>query len=163
MVEGLHHAEAYPFAITSLNITDMLFEILGHGFKPSTAASPAKKRLADLLFPPQRTSTYYQYQARTGKGSGRDSGEKGEEDDRGQGHGGDDVLPENAKEAFQEVYCAAFEVFDQEWLKAKATYMDFPKVQAIAKKEVEKLIASKFTSIEKVVEWNSTSTLSKMY
>ena len=160
MVEGLHHSEAYPFAITSLNITDMLFEILGHGFKPSTAASPAKKRLADLLFPPQRTSIYYQYQARTEKG--RDTGEK-EEDGRGQGNGGDDVLPENVKEAFQEVYCAAFEVFDQEWLKAKATYMDFPKVQAIAKKEVEKLIASKFTSIEKVVEWNSTSTLSKMY
>ena len=30
--------------------------------------------------------------------------------------------------AFHELYCDAFEILDQEWLLAEATYMEFPKV-----------------------------------
>ena len=29
---------------------------------------------------------------------------------------------------FHEIYCDAFEILDQEWLLAKATYMEFTKV-----------------------------------
>ena len=43
--------------------------------------------------------------------------------------------------AFHELYCDAFEILDQEWLLAEATYMEFPKVleRTIRVKTREKL------------------------
>jgi hypothetical protein len=36
--------------------------------------------------------------------------------------------PKSFVAAFHELYCDAFEILDEEWLLAKATYMEFPKV-----------------------------------
>jgi hypothetical protein len=35
--------------------------------------------------------------------------------------------------AFEEVYCAAFRLFDRRWREMRAKYMDFPRVIAAAK------------------------------
>src|SRR4051812_35043970 len=101
----------------------MLFDILGLGFRPSTTPSSAKKPLAALIFPPATNRS-----SSGDSGYQRDAREKEDSEE-------EETIPEGSKIAFQEVYCAAFEVFDQEWVKANAKYMDFPRVQVEAKKQ----------------------------
>jgi len=140
LVEGLHHEEAYPFAITSINITDMLFDILGCGFKKTTL-SPAARTFSRLLF----------------------SATEHKNLDNHNSDGDDDTahllveMEHNSytKTVFHEVYCVAFCIFDQEWQKMKAKYMDFPVCLAVTKQQMEKMLQKDFaTSLENVKAWN---------
>jgi hypothetical protein len=42
--------------------------------------------------------------------------------------------------AFEEMYCATFGVLDRMWDEMNASYMDFPKVIAAVKKQIESLL-----------------------
>lgn len=46
--------------------------------------------------------------------------------------------------AFEEMYCATFNVLDRTWDEMNASYMDFPKVIAAVKKQVGMFIFSFF-------------------
>lgn len=98
---------SFPFAITGLNITMMLFEILGWGMKAKLQkeASPAQTSLIQMILK-----------------------ETKEEDDK------------EIDNIFQEVYCFVFVLFDHEWKKSKASYMDFPKVIECVKKRTEQFL-----------------------
>jgi len=96
-------AQQYPFAITGLNITNMLFEILGWGMRPRP--SRARERFSLLLL------------------GGPERGE----------------LQPNA---FEECYCTAFFIFDQEWVARRATYLDFPAVKESCQTKVEVILSS---------------------
>lgn len=44
------------------------------------------------------------------------------------------------QDSFEELYCAAFVIFDREWTSMRASYMDFPKVMESARQKFEKLL-----------------------
>jgi engulfment and cell motility protein 2 len=102
---GAAMEENYPFAITGINLTNLLFEILGWGMRPSESA--AKAQLCAMLV--------------TGE---------------------DQRQPRLVEGAFEEVYCAAFRLFDRRWRDMGAKYMDFPRVIAAAKVDLETLLVS---------------------
>ena len=53
------------------------------------------------------------------------------------------LLLESEDDAFEEIYAATFEVLDREWLKAKATYMEFNAVLGETKKKVTAALGAK--------------------
>jgi len=56
---------------------------------------------------------------------------------------------------FGEAYCWAFQVFDSEWKKSKATYMQFPIVfQKVSVTFREKLVSGKHSSVSQIRKRN---------
>jgi len=97
----------FPVAITGLNITMLLHEILGWGMKSKIQKpSPALFPLIEMLL-----------------------------------NESEDFLV--IEQVFQELYCMVFVIFAVEWKRLKASYMDFPRVIELTKKNTEKLIESK--------------------
>eukprot|EP00191_Tetraselmis_sp_GSL018_P001183 CAMPEP_0177615690 /NCGR_PEP_ID=MMETSP0419_2-20121207/23625_1 /TAXON_ID=582737 /ORGANISM="Tetraselmis sp., Strain GSL018" /LENGTH=380 /DNA_ID=CAMNT_0019113435 /DNA_START=69 /DNA_END=1212 /DNA_ORIENTATION=+ len=47
------------------------------------------------------------------------------------------ALSEGTDNAFEEVYCAAFQLLDSKWLEMRASYMEFPAVMGEVKKELQ--------------------------
>jgi len=51
-------------------------------------------------------------------------------------------------QAFQEIYCIAFQMLDYTWDEMKASYMDFPKVLAAVKKQLEAILSKEPATID---------------
>ncbi len=49
-LEGKHHSEPYPMAISALNIQNMIYELLGLGMKPQIISSSNRKKLIQYIF-----------------------------------------------------------------------------------------------------------------
>jgi len=113
---GIKHFDHYPFAVTGINITNALFEILGWGFKQTS--STARVQFTKLL----TCNTDFTYQ----------------------------------EKCFQEVYCLAFTIFDNEWSKASASYFLFPKIIATARERLENEL-KKITTLDQVITLNRTA------
>jgi hypothetical protein len=160
-LRGEQHAEHYPFAITALNITNMLFEILGYGLKPTT--SSVKVKVVQFLFEDnleaerrlrEEATSSYMYR----KEKERDHKEyyegESEQLNTEEKEDEEEVEEDPSHQRFGELFCASFYLFDLEWAAHKATYFDFPKVIGVTRTKVEKLVDS-LNSFEDLLEHNA--------
>jgi hypothetical protein len=112
--------ERYPFVVGAFNVTMMLYELLGWGWKTagvSTAKNAAAyNRLCSLIFPPNATL-------------------------------------ESSVSAFNEIFCTAVFLLDDQWTKMGATYMQFPNVMIATQERFEKIVLS-FRTPDDVQNWN---------
>jgi hypothetical protein len=133
-LKGEHHEEAYPFAITAINLVNLIFQLLGWGMRPST--SPAKATLIRMLFAGDEDGARrFRDDERWRNGTSTTQGEEGEgEREEEEEEEEEDDPQQQAKkrtlDTFNEVFVATFHLFDKEWRTANAHYMDFPKVIA---------------------------------
>lgn len=127
MLQGRWPMESYPFAISGLNMTMMLFELMGIGLKSKLRGEKSyyasRRSMCRILFPKQT--------------------------------GDSNLITEDNNDykktfviAFSELYCLGFMMLDEEWYRCKASYMDFPKVFDTVSKQIESVIANLKTVTE---------------
>lgn len=136
--------EAYPFAITCLNVTMQLRELLGMGWKGGGSSATLKgtfPTLAGFLFAPDlneeescETISSFVYI--------------------------DIDLPlsltmTDSVAAFSECFCLIMSLLAQTWTRMGAKYMDFPAVLTRTREETEETLAT-FRSYEDLVTYNRT-------
>lgn len=135
---GGGEAEGLPVAITGMNLTMLIVDIIGWGMRaslekhtpPPSSTRKARERLHDLLF-----------------------GVSEMEDGR---------LPDSlaplvdrpAAYGFHEVYCCVFHILDDEWRRSRATTLDFQPVMLRVRARAEEHIATNFFSLQDVIEYN---------
>jgi len=149
----------FPFAAAGLNITMMLFSLLGFGM-PNLSASSGKVRLAvvRLLFRPSQQTTAYWNPGLEDRGEGEAvaSNIRLPFGKRDLACNTAAVLEQQLPQphAFEELYCYAFRSLYTTWLHVGATYMDFPRVITATKGVVETAVQH-FRSIEDFLYENS--------
>eukprot|EP01103_Thecamoeba_quadrilineata_P006778 TRINITY_DN16502_c0_g1_i1.p1 TRINITY_DN16502_c0_g1~~TRINITY_DN16502_c0_g1_i1.p1 ORF type:complete len:300 (+),score=48.25 TRINITY_DN16502_c0_g1_i1:79-978(+) len=125
MLQGRPPMEGYPFAISGLNITMMLFELLGIGLKSKLKGERSyyysRRNMCRIIFHKQLEGSTGGYQSHVSEQSEAKS---------------------SIYFAYSELYCLSFMSLDDEWYRSKATYMDFPRVLERVTKEVEELIST---------------------
>ena len=107
-LKGEHHEEAYPFAITAINLVNLIFQLLGWGMRPST--SPAKATLIRMLFSGDEDGER-RFREDATTTSPADEGE-----DEGESEGDDDPRQQAKRrtlDIFSEVFVATFHLFDK--------------------------------------------------
>jgi hypothetical protein len=118
-LQGRDYHEHFPVALTGLNLTMMLYELLGWGMlrrEPTTSeGKTAKRNLIHFLFveSPVRPSP------------------------EGEQHG-----ETAAHTTFHELYCLLFDMFEKEWKRRNATTLDFSEVIKTTRQKLESLLAS---------------------
>lgn len=59
--------------------------------------------------------------------------------------------------AFEELYCCAFRMLDQEWYSTNATYFNFPTVLHNALLRVESLLETKVSTLDELIAFNKAN------
>jgi len=141
----------FPFAIAGLNITMMLFSLIGFGMPNLRASSPDIRRAVTmLLFTPSNFEAYWNRLH-------QDSVKPTE-----QSFGvrkckyicGDSVFDAEVEpHAFEELYVYAFTSLAKTWNQVGAGYMDFPRVLTATKGVIE-TAAFYFFSIQDIITEN---------
>eukprot|EP01102_Stenamoeba_stenopodia_P002543 TRINITY_DN12382_c0_g1_i1.p1 TRINITY_DN12382_c0_g1~~TRINITY_DN12382_c0_g1_i1.p1 ORF type:complete len:347 (-),score=71.47 TRINITY_DN12382_c0_g1_i1:56-1096(-) len=133
----------YPFAISGLNVTMLLFELLGWGFKAKLQNDSEpyplyRRNFIKLLLsqPPKQPQTEDLIKF---------------DDDSSRPEKRDLMFDEIS--IFEEVYCAAFMILDEEWTKRKATYLEFPTILQETRKRTQDLL-SKVISLDDLLQHN---------
>jgi engulfment and cell motility protein 2 len=127
--------EAYPFAISGLNLTMLLFELLGWGMKKEKGTNArTRKHLALVLFGKQNVLRH-SFEKVTSSNSSNSSSSSSSQ-------GTPVELDGGALVSFHELYCLLFHVFDRRWHAHQASYMDFPVVKQSTQKEMMELLQS---------------------
>lgn len=160
-LKGQHHEEAYPFAITAINLVNLIFQLLGWGMRPST--SPAKAALIRMLFAgdeegERRFREGERWRNREGN---NEEDEREKEDEQEEDEQEEDEQQQSKKrtlDAFSEVFVATFNLFDKEWRSCNAHYMDFPKVIASTQTKLEAFL-QRNRSVDDVVHYNYTNNM----
>jgi hypothetical protein len=146
---------AYPFVIAGLNVTMMLFEILGFGMHAKKMKNtPARKKFVEMLCNSKGAwdqENWYYVEEKTKEDILLDFGdspkiEKKEKKKR-----------KKRNLLFEQVYIAGFTIMDQEWYGMNATYFAFPKVLEAARSRVQDLIENDWNSIDDVIAYNKKS------
>lgn len=130
----------YPFAISGLNVTMLLFELLGWGFKAKLQKDsepyPLYRRNFIKLLLSQPSKTHKDLIVF---------------DDDEPATKTSPMFSEIS--IFEEVYCAAFMILDEEWTKRKATYLEFPTILQETRKRTQDLL-SKVISLDDLLQHN---------
>jgi len=136
------HKESYPFSIAGLNVSMLILDFLGWGFKRIPRSTKSKNNLVALLFSEERElelpllvpANLIHF---------------------------DDNEPEQLipsfpeKTVFEELYCFVFRILDEEWYSMEASYMDFPKVIESTSNKFEKSL-EKIETFDQILELNRT-------
>ncbi|KAL0480664.1 ELMOD2 [Acrasis kona] len=173
---------AYPFVIAGLNVTMLLFNLLGWGVNSHKITNiQAKKKLIEMI---TSGGDVYGYDFEV------DQEEEEQQADRpkikevnlldlGLEDGFSDfsipseptppLAPTKKKKTkkttkkqkqrnvvFEEFYVMTFRMLDREWYRMNANYFNFPQVMDATRKRLESALESKISSIEDVQHFNST-------
>jgi len=142
-LKGEHHEEAYPFAITAINLVNLIFQLLGWGMRPST--SPAKPILIKLLFLDEQGESLPEDQSTGRIASSENTG------------GNNCQFKKQTLDTFSEIFVATFHLFDKEWRVARANYMDFPKIVVSTQAKLEVFLQK--NSLDGIIHFNYTNNM----
>ncbi|KAL6043256.1 ELMO domain-containing protein 1 [Balamuthia mandrillaris] len=175
LLHGRHQKEKYPFAITGMNLTNLLFAILGFGFLPtsirtdssstSTSSLKARRAFAKLLHQAAASQNTEQNTVEEEREKGREKnvGWSFDDEENEESFMNDEKEKEELQEqermtetnqAFEEVYCLTFYWFDELWQAMDAHYMSFPAVLERTKQKVECELP-KYERLEQLVQHNT--------
>lgn len=141
----------YPMCIAGLNITMMLFDILGFGFQSKKIKNTeARKKFIELLC----------------KSKGKFNNESWFEEDEikeeilldfGENNNKSNIKKKKKKIRnlfFEQLYVTGFIILHQEWYSMNANYFSFPKVIESTKTRLFDYLENDFNSIEDVIQFN---------
>jgi len=148
---------SYPFVIAGLNVTMMLFEILGFGFQAKKSKNTeARKKFIQLI-----SDTKGSLNSKNWFFEEEEEEKELKEEillDFGEFETKKEVKKKKKKKKgnllFEQVFIAGFIIMDQEWYGMNATYFSFPKVLELTRTRVQDLLESDWTCIEDVVSFN---------
>lgn len=175
--------ESYPFSIAGLNMTMLVMQCLGWGFKPISVTALAHRNLVHILFSSSMGNLDRDVEATTfwddpapsslpdlitfpssGSPTLCQSAEEGRESLRlpgGPATAPKSLLAESGiststQHAFNEVFSMCFMELEEEWYSRPAvSYMDFPEVVSATAARVQILLEC-FTDMEQIEESNGS-------
>jgi ELMO/CED-12 family/ELMO, armadillo-like helical domain len=138
-------SNSYPFAVAGINLSQMLYDLLGI-FK--CARNRQSSALAAAALPPPPPLSLSSSASSLSLSS---SSSAAAPSSAAQAAADEDIEGElvpilfDHTEALEELYCITFQVLDHTWDDMQASYMDFPKVIASVRKKVADALAQSRT------------------